>query len=84
MQLDDSMHAFGVKQVECNRLPHQGSDDIKDHAVPFLVNYATAKEMVKLKWLITAKNRLSKSMLAKLGATLQEIEETKKTLTTTG
>ena len=74
------MQVLVTKQAECDRLAQHASNDINDDAVPLLVDDATAEEIVKLKGEISAKNALSKSMQAKLGAALQEVEETKKVL----
>ena len=64
-------------------MAQHASDDIKDDAVPLLLDDASAKEMFKLKREITAKNALNELMQAKLGAALQEVEETRKALATT-
>jgi hypothetical protein len=82
-QLDGKVQALMAKQAVCDRLAQHASDDMKEDAVPLLFDDATAKEMVKLKREITAKNALNKSMQTKLGAALQEVEETKKVLATT-
>jgi hypothetical protein len=82
-QLDGKVQALMAKQAVCDRLAQHASDDIKEDAVPLLFDDATATEMVKLKREITAKNALNKSMQTKLGAALQEVEETKKVLATT-
>ena len=76
------MQALAAKQAECDRLAHHASDDINDDSVPLLLEYATAKEMVKLKREITTNNALNQSMQAKLGAALQDVEETSKVLAT--
>jgi hypothetical protein len=81
-QLDDSVLALTVKWAECDRMAQHASDNIKDDAVPLLFDDATAKEMVKLKREISTNNVLNKSMQAKLGAALQEVEKTKKALAT--
>jgi len=48
-----------------------------------VVHNAIAPEMVKLKQVITAKNVLSKSMQANLGAGLQKLKKLKRVLATT-
>lgn len=74
-QLDDKAQALAAKQAECDRLVQPASDDIKDSTVPLLFDGATVKEMVRLKREITAKNAFNKSIEAKLGAALQEVEK---------
>jgi hypothetical protein len=59
-QLDDTMQALAAKQAECDSMAEHPSDDITDNAVPHLFDDATAKEMVKLKGEVTAKNALNK------------------------
>jgi len=65
--LDDKVLAFMGQYVECNSVVQQASDDMTDDAVPLLVDAATLKEMVKLKWEIALKNSLGKSIQAKQG-----------------
>jgi len=77
------VQALAANQAESVKLEQHASDDIKGNAVPHLFGNSTTKEMVKLKQAITAKNALNKSMQTKLGAALQEVEETKKALATT-
>jgi hypothetical protein len=67
--------------MECERLVQQASD-AKDEEAAHLVEHASAKEMAKLKRSVTAKNPLNKTMQAKLGAALQEVEATKNVLAT--
>lgn len=69
-----------VEQGQCNRLAQHASDYLKHNAVPLLADNATAKQMVKLKQVITAKNGLSKSMQATLGATIQKVNVNKQPL----
>lgn len=69
-----------VEQGQCNRLAQHASDDLKHDAVPLLANNATAKQMVKHTLQITAHNGLSKSMEAKLGATIKEVNVTQQPL----
>jgi hypothetical protein len=61
-QLSNKVQAFTAKQVGCDSVAQHASYDIKDDAVPLLLDDATAKEMVKLKREITAKHALNKSM----------------------
>jgi len=77
------MQAFLLKQAECDRLVQHASKDIKDKAVPLLVDSAMAKEIVKLKQNIISLNMPSESMHAILGAALQLIEKTIKLITMT-
>jgi len=69
--------------VESDRLLQHASNNIQDDAVPHPVDDATSMEMVTLKWEITAKNAISKSMQARLRASLPEVKETKKGLAIT-
>jgi hypothetical protein len=55
-------------------LAHHASYDKSDNAVPLLIDNATAKSMVKLMQLITAKNALNESMPTKPGAAIQEYQ----------
>jgi hypothetical protein len=83
-KLYNKEQALVAKQAECGRLaqPQQASDDVTDQAAPPLVDDATARELAKLKREVTVKNALNKSMQARLGAALQEVEATKKALAT--
>jgi len=69
----------GVQQISTTCLQQH-----HDNAVPILVDNATANGMVKLKCEITNKNVLTKSMQAKLGSVLQDVEESNEGLPTTG
>jgi hypothetical protein len=53
---------------------HHASYDISDNAVPLLIANATAKSMVKLMQLITAKDELNESMPTKPGAAIQDYQ----------
>jgi hypothetical protein len=77
-QLDNMVQALVVNQAECDRLAQHASNDIKDDVVQLLFDDATAKEMVKSKREITAKNIPNKSMQTKLDTALQEVEKPRK------
>jgi hypothetical protein len=82
-QLDNMVQALAANQAESDRLAQHASNEIKDDVIQLLFDDATAKEMVKLKREITAKNMLNKSMQTKLDTALQEVEKTKKALAKT-